>query len=339
MGRRRPEKDAWIPSKVYRGKSAYEYRPISSTCIKLCPLDAPKHTVIRRHAIEYERFHTNKGSVTELVTAFFASSQFQKLSVQTRKDYEKYWEHLKKVFGKVDAKKLVPVDIRTYMDLKAKTSEVQANRHHSFLSKVFSWGYERGIVTSNPCKSVSKFKEKSRDRYVEDWEYEAVFNEANTQVQVAMEISYLCAARQGDVLALKKSDISDKGIYIAQGKTGKKQIKAWTHDLLKAIVLSKTIKTKEVSLYIVPTLSGDKYTSDGFRTMWHKAVVKAREKFKDKPDYKLDFTFHDLKAKGITDYEGDKLKFSGHKTASQVYVYDRKPELVESHKRRVKVSE
>ena len=40
----------------------------------------------------------------------------------------------------------------------------------------------------------------------------------------------------------------------------------------------------------------------------------------------LDCTFHDLKAKGISDYEGsskDKQIFSGHKTESQVLVYDR----------------
>jgi hypothetical protein len=42
---------------------------------------------------------------------------------------------------------------------------------------------------------------------------------------------------------------------------------------------------------------------------------------------KLVCTFHDLKAKGISDYEGssrEKQIFSGHKTESQVVVYDRK---------------
>ncbi|MCD3127223.1 integrase, partial [Salmonella enterica subsp. enterica serovar Enteritidis] len=44
----------------------------------------------------------------------------------------------------------------------------------------------------------------------------------------------------------------------------------------------------------------------------------------------LDCTFHDLKAKGISDYEGtakDKQKYSGHKTESQVLVYDRKVKM------------
>jgi hypothetical protein len=40
------------------------------------------------------------------------------------------------------------------------------------------------------------------------------------------------------------------------------------------------------------------------------------------------FTFHDLKAAGISDTEEDKQKAGGHKTLSMVAVYDRKlPEV------------
>lgn len=36
------------------------------------------------------------------------------------------------------------------------------------------------------------------------------------------------------------------------------------------------------------------------------------------------FTFHDLKAKGISDFAGDKQRAGGHRTAAMVAVYDRK---------------
>lgn len=45
---------------------------------------------------------------------------------------------------------------------------------------------------------------------------------------------------------------------------------------------------------------------------------------------KLKCTFHDLKAKDISDYEDssrEKQRFSGHKTESQVLVYDRKVKI------------
>ncbi|EBU6851489.1 integrase, partial [Salmonella enterica subsp. enterica serovar Typhimurium] len=44
-------------------------------------------------------------------------------------------------------------------------------------------------------------------------------------------------------------------------------------------------------------------------------------------------TFHDIKAKAISDYEGssrDKQLFSGHRTESQVLTYDRKVKITPS---------
>jgi hypothetical protein len=41
-------------------------------------------------------------------------------------------------------------------------------------------------------------------------------------------------------------------------------------------------------------------------------------------------TFHDIKAKAVSDYEGstrDKQLFSGHKTENQVNTYDRKVKI------------
>ena len=55
-------------------------------------------------------------------------------------------------------------------------------------------------------------------------------------------------------------------------------------------------------------------------------ALEARKEAKLNYDGELniDFTFHDIKAKAISDYEGNKQEFSGHKTAAQVAIYDRK---------------
>jgi hypothetical protein len=46
-------------------------------------------------------------------------------------------------------------------------------------------------------------------------------------------------------------------------------------------------------------------------------------------EMRLDFTFHAIKVKAISDYDqGDKQVFSDHKTANQIAVYDRKIEVV-----------
>tara|TARA_B110000444_G_scaffold117435_1_gene110495 strand:+ start:856 stop:1011 length:156 start_codon:yes stop_codon:yes gene_type:complete len=37
----------------------------------------------------------------------------------------------------------------------------------------------------------------------------------------------------------------------------------------------------------------------------------------------MDWTFHDLKAKAISDFQGDKQEFSGHKSRLQMEKYNR----------------
>ncbi|EPC9115118.1 TPA: tyrosine-type recombinase/integrase, partial [Escherichia coli] len=75
--------------------------------------------------------------------------------------------------------------------------------------------------------------------------------------------------------------------------------------------------------YVISNQYGNRYMYKGFNEMW----VEARNRAGKISGILTDFTFHDLKAKGISDYEGssrDKQLFSGHKTEGQVLIYDRK---------------
>lgn len=64
------------------------------------------------------------------------------------------------------------------------------------MSRVYRWGYERGYVKGNPCAGVSKSSLKAREHYITDEDYRAIYKHADHVVRAAMEISYLCAARQ-----------------------------------------------------------------------------------------------------------------------------------------------
>lgn len=145
-----------------------------------------------------------------------------------------------------------------------------------------------------------------------------------------MELAYLCCARQRDVLTLKKDQLMDTGIYIKQGKTGKKQIKAWSERLRKVIAKANDLPLNAsiASLYVLHQKNGCAYSRDGFNSRWRKAREKAAI---EHPNLSFDFTFHDLKAKEISDLEGtlqEKQKISGHKNIGQTARYDRKVEVV-----------
>jgi integrase len=179
MGRKRKQGSEWMPERVYIGKSAYEFKPFAGKTIRLCALNATKRLVWQRYEEEKKIVESIAGSFSELVREFLESKGFIDLAPRTQKDYLEYSNRVLPVFGKITADKMLPKHIRTYMDKRGNASEVQANREHSFMSKVFAWGYERGKVNLNPCLKVKKFTETPRKRYLTDDEYNAVLQYAN----------------------------------------------------------------------------------------------------------------------------------------------------------------
>lgn len=328
-GKRKNPADCIYPPRVYRGKSKFEFHPATGGSVQLCPLDSPVSLVWSKYEMALKNIQ-EKTNLGGLVDQFFDSADYAKLGTETRKDYKKYSKKILPVFGKMDPDAVKPLHVRKYMDRRGVVAPVQANREKAFLSRVYGWAYERGMVAGNPCKGVRQFKEEERDRYITDEEYSALFSVAPPVVQVAMELAYLCLARQGDVLALQKSQLLPEGIFIRQGKTSAKQIKAWSNRLTAAIELAKSLPLKDgvSSVYVVHQQNGKRYTRDGFNSRWMQTKEEAQ---KQHPHLLFDFTFHDLKAKGVSDLEGslqDKQQISGHKTITQTARYDRKVKIV-----------
>lgn len=317
--RRKNKEDDWLPPRVYPSKYGYHWQPKTGGKVRIAPPDASKAAVIRAYdkAVEDHR----RDTFGVLADEYLASAQFRQLSVRSQRDYQKIVRSLKDVFGKARIDDIEPRHVRRFMDLKGEKAPVSANRHLAVMSTIFAWGYERGLARMNPCKGVRRHKEAARDRYVEDWEYQAVYGEASALLRAAMEISYLCAARKGDVLRLQRQALRPEGIFIRQGKTGVKQIKEWTPRLRAAVDLGLNSPASQPTMFVIHTRTGTPMTESGLQAHWKAAMTKAKEKHPDLAH----FTFHDLKAKGISDYEdGDKREFSGHKTERQVASYDRK---------------
>ena len=319
-----------MPPRVYLHQRGFVYKPTSRETFKLCAADATESEVWEAYR-KIVAFEDKRHTLAGLIDEFFQSHDFAELSAATQKDYVKNSKNILKVFSDALPDQVKPAHIRKYLDLRGKQSKTQANREKAFLSRVYRWAFERAKVNINPAKGVKQFKETARNRYITDDEYEVVYKHANDAVRVAMEISYLCAARKGDVLALQLHDIRQEGLFIKQAKTNVKQIKLWTPRLIKAINLAKSMgrEGKVRSTYIVVQKNGRSYSPDGFNHAWRNARLKAEAEV----GHKLTFTFHDIKAKSISDFEGsvsDKQMFSGHKTQRQVATYDRSVKRVPS---------
>mgnify|MGYP004707432131 CR=1 FL=1 len=327
--KRKNDADLWMPPRVYRGRSAYEFHPKNGGNIRLCAADATQSMVWAA----YEQLINevpDENLFSTLAGKFFKSADFFELAKETQKDYLKYSKNILAVFGAMPSDQVKPEHIRKYMDKRGLKSRVQANREKAFMSRVYRWGYERGMVKGNPTRGVKKFKEESRTRYVTDAEYNALYSVSPAIVRIAMELAYLCCARQADVLSMKKGQLLPEGILIKQSKTSVAQIKAWSPRLQEIINEAGNLPLKPgmSSIYIIHQSGGSAYTRDGFNSRWSKAKEEAKLKF---PDQSFDFTFHDLKAKGVSDLEGDlyeKRAITGHKNVEQTAAYERKITIV-----------
>lgn len=326
MGRpRKDPKDIQLPPRVTKNKYSYVWKPKGTK--KSISLGKIRETSMSKLWANYEKAKAERHDVmtfAKLWGMFLDSPTFTELATRTQSDYRQHQKKLLAVFGKMKADDIKIEQVRIYMDKRGVSSKNQANQEVSSMSRVYGWGFERGYVKGNPCKGIRKFTLIDRDVYIPDEDYLAIYQHARTEIQVAMEISYLCAAREGDVFDLKVSDLMEPGIFIEQNKTGKKQIKEWSVRLRKAVEKARIhLVSRSAVGYVIPSPTGGRLNRKTFNTWWNDAKKEAEKTL----GRKIPGTFHDIKAKAISDFEGssrDKQLFSGHKTESQVSTYDRK---------------
>lgn len=328
---RKKKEDNWMPCRVYAGKCAYEFHPAGGGAIRLCNLDEPRSAVWAAYESLDLKSLSEADSFSKLVEDYLSSPQFAQKSPRTQKDYHKYKKKLVLTFGDMSPKAIAPKHVRKFLDdYSATGGVVQANRHKSAMQVICAWGYERGRLAKNPCQGISKFKEKARDIYITDEQYNALLNCACPVIYAAIEIAYLCMARRADVTNLRKDNVRDEGLLIRQSKTSVAQLKVWGPRLRRAVGYCDThYSNQNDSPFIIHSDTSSHITDSVFRKLWIKTCEAANKEF----GIELNFHFHDIKAKGVSDFQGrqdEKREAAGHTNVRQTLTYDRKPSLVDT---------
>jgi integrase len=338
MGRPRAEKNHHaLPKYVYIRRGWYIYREHHGgrpgKDVKLCPDDATISEVWRRYESIVCVGAPSK-TLDWLMQQYLESAQFRERAPKTQKEYHAQAKTLSAAtikaggtFGQVDAERVTPGVITRYADARKKAdgtpAPVAANREIAFLSTCFSWAVARDLLKTNPCKGAERNTERHRTRYVTDAEYQAVYQLAARwpHIQCAMEFAYLCRMRLGEVLDMRESDIKPDGIHVRRTKGSRDNLTLWSPRLEMALALSRSLpmpQARPINAHLLRGKKGEKITVSGFHDIW-QPLMKSAVETGIKP-----FHFHDLKAKGISDSDGDKQQASGHKTAAMVQAYDRK---------------
>lgn len=327
--------------RVYRGRSAYEYRPKDAKYMALYPLQRDADGIlietpaVRRAVLEaYEKAtDVTAKDVSYWLSKFMASDRFARLSQTTQVDYKRYIEikvdpaepksrnGIRAVFGKMLPKAVKPHHVRRYLDYWGKVGKyTTANRHLSCLLSFFGYCREHNTgVIHNPAKEIKPFPEQKRQYYITDTEYEKLLKAAMKRepyVAAFMEITYLCGLRRFEALQLNVEDIGAGGILIRRGKGSKGEITQISPRLQDALDLAISLHQEPEPIRDRPLLRStrnDRLSSSAVSQAWRKVRKDAGLEH---------IRIHDLKKKAGTD--GKDL---GHRSERMKELYRVLPEI------------
>ena len=298
-----------LPKYVSATKYGYVYKPYRGTkngkivwgkWRNIAPPDAPMSQVWKAYEsiVGHETY-----TVGWLFDLYTESDRFTSLAPKTQKDYATAIQKMKDAstgrgrFGDAKLASVTKRSIRSYLD--EYPHPVSANRHIAVLKSAWSWAEERYDIPANPCKGVKLNKESPRQRYVTDEEYELALQLAPPAIAQMMELAYLLRARLSEVQNLRVEDVFDDYIVLRRAKGSEGE-----HTMLSERLRS-ALSDVRGDPYVC-----HRYSESAFRSAWRRLQGKL-----DNP-----FTFHDLKAKGITDHKDN---FGGHRSPQMRKTYVR----------------
>jgi len=265
-------------------------------------------------------------TLADLIARFEGSPAWADLGRETQRDYRACAQRIQErttkggvPIGQTRLTDWTPGALRAYVDKRAEDSRSRANHELRYLRRLFGWAYERDLMDANPGRGVKTLKEAPRQRYVSDGEYAAFLAHAGPRypylIPVA-EFAYLCRLRLSEVCDLRREDVREEGLFGARRKGSKDALTGWTPRLRKAVEIALGLHGQIAGLYLIPSASRGRMSETTIQTAWQRSMVEWAALGNPR------FSTHDLKRKGVSDAEGDKLAASGHRSAAMLRVYD-----------------
>jgi len=200
-----------------------------------------------------------------------------------------------------------------------------ANRAYDDLRAVLTWGKKHGyVLTENPCAGVTKFKTRSRERFLTPDEFEKFFTALKDEPNIAFRdyvyLSLFTGARQANILSMRWEDINfDLGIWrIPITKNKESQTLPLTNLALQVLV-DRRDNHKESDEWVFPSDSACGHIVEPKKAWW---------KFLDKCEIE-DLRLHDLR-RTLGSYmamNNQSLqiigKVLGHKSPAATQIYSR----------------
>lgn len=244
-------------------------------------------------------------------------------SENTQYRYRSSLKTLRKVFSDAPIDQIQPHHVARYRDARIKNAS-SAKIELAVFSSAFDYAREWGYTgKENPCRGVKKPAYKPRDFYADKAVWDAVYSQAEPELQDAMDLAYLTGQRPGDVLKMQHSDIQDGYLVLQQQKT-KKKLRILLAGTELAKVIARIRQKKVASFWLVSTSRGKKLSHDMLYTRWQAAREKAAAAYPEIAEKICRFQFRDIRAKAASDIQDLKdasalLGHSEQKLTENVY--------------------
>lgn len=285
-----------LPPRMGRKGNAFYYIPsVGERAWE--PLGSDKARALVKWA-EYEG--KDQGATVRDAWTRYQALHLPSLAKNTQRNYLVSSRAVLKRWGDAPVNELKTSHIAEYLDRAKKKSA--ANAHVVLLSVLFEKMRRWGWTQNDPC-NVRKNKVGRRSRYITDDEFLKLREAARPLVRVVMDLCYLTASRQSDILKLKRADIKEDGLYIVQQKTGAKQVYELTAELRAALDAAKALPTPVRSFeHLIVDRKGEPYTQPRFQKMWTADFAKTGIE---------GVVFHDIRGKAGTDAKRLGLDYQG----------------------------
>jgi len=236
-------------------------------------------------------------------------------------------------------------DVTNYIRKRELEAPVMAMKERKFLQQLCDFGAQSGLCEQKITKSIKVVKTPPKSRVINDWEFERLRHHTSQIGELFMVGAYLFGARMQDMRVMEEEQIVSQGVFIKQLKTGVAQIKEWNSDVEKWAVtaieryegikedLAMKGKPKPKTLLCKP--NGEKYGYQAVRSMFKRSKEKLEQELGLSVG-DLDFTFHTIKHTSITNFAGEKQRFSGHKSKQVLDIYDHSVATTPSNTKLVK---
>lgn len=244
-------------------------------------------------------------------------------ALRTQQDYVTCWNMIEGLLGDVNLDSIRPSQIKQY--IKRRTGKTRANREKALISILFNYAREYcDYDGSNPCRDLKGNKETGREKYVEKWEFEEIYVNADSTLKDVLDLLLYTGQRVGDVLDYKITDLKknvdltkvlmynripaseasgkDKAdmLKVKTNKTGKKIDIIIAGELERIInrILEKRKKSKVNSIYLIANEKGQKLSKHTLQGKFRKA----RELAGFKP---FEIQMRDLRSKNACDSDAE----------------------------------